>query len=335
MAIKLGLVCIKREIEAMLAALPEVENCVVIAREDEPGQKRLAAYIVAREQGQSVTALRAKLKQQLPGYMVPSAFILLKSLTLTPNGKVDRMALPKPAQGRHLDLLGVDARDSLELQLIGAWQKVLSIQGIGVDDDFFELGGDSILGARLFAEIEKMLGKRLPLATLFQTSTIAGLANLLRQEDWSPNWSSLIAIQPKGRKPPLYCLHACGAHVFIYRSLVSYLSSDQPVYGLQARTLDYQKERLIRVEDMAAHYLKEIREFQPHGPYYLLGDTLGGLFALEIARQLDVAGQEVALLAMFDTHCPLPFAPAERILSHLSHLKQLGVRRYLRRAALG
>jgi len=323
------------EIEAVLAALPEVQDSVVIVREDEPGEKRLAAYIVARERGQSVTDLRAKLKQKLPGYMVPSAFILLKSLPLTPNGKVDRKALPKPDQRRNLDLVGVDARDSLELQLIDVWQQVLSIQGIGVNDDFFELGGDSILGARLFAEIGKRLGKRLPLATLFQASTIAGLANLLRQEDWSPNWSSLIAIQPEGTKPPLYCVHACGAHVFIYRSLVSHLSSDQPVYGLQARALDYQKERLIRVEDMAAHYLEEIREFQPHGPYYLLGDTLGGLFALEMARQLDVAGQEVGLLAMLDTHCPLPLAPGKRIVSHLSHLKQLGVRRYLRSAALG
>jgi len=323
------------EIEAVLAALPEVQDSVVIVREDEPGEKRLAAYIIARERGQSVTDLRAKLKQKLPGYMVPSAFILSKSLPLTPNGKVDRKALPKPDQRRNLDLVGVDARDSLELQLIDVWQQVLSIQGIGVDDDFFELGGDSILGTRLFAEIGKRLGKRLPLATLFQASTIAGLANLLRQEDWSPNWSSLIAIQPEGTKPRLYCVHACGAHVFIYRSLVSHLSSDQPVYGLQARALDYQKERLIRVEDMAAHYLEEIREFQPHGPYYLLGDTLGGLFALEMARQLDVAGQEVGLLAMLDTHCPLPLAPGKRIVSHLSHLKQLGVRRYLRGAALG
>jgi acyl carrier protein len=148
--------------------------------------------------------------------MVPSAFILLKSLPLTPSGKVDRSALPTPDQRPNLDLVRVDARDSLELQLIDVWQKVLAIHPIGVDDDFFELGGDSILGVRLFAEIGKILGKRLPLATLFQASTIAGLANLLRQDNWSPNWSSLIAIQPQGTKPPLYCVHACGAHVLIY-----------------------------------------------------------------------------------------------------------------------
>src|SRR5215217_259041 len=321
------------EIEAVIAALPEVQDSVVIVREDEPGEKRLVAYVVARDRGQSATYLRAKLNEKLPGYMVPSAFILLKSLPLTPNGKVDRSALPKPDQRPHLDLVRVDARDSLELQLIDVWQKVLAIHPIGVDDDFFELGGDSILGARLFAEIGKILGKRLPLATLFQASTVAGLASLLRQDDWSPNWSSLIAIQPQGTKPPLYCVHACGAHVLIYRSLVSHLSSDQPVYGLQAAGLDYQKECLIRVEDMAAHYLEEIREFQSQGPYYLLGDTLGGLFALEMAHQLGIAGQEVALLAMLDTHCPLPLAPGKRIVSHLRHLKELGVRTYLRAAA--
>src|ERR1044072_2879694 len=215
------------------------------AREDEGGEKRLVAYVVARDRGQRATYLRAKLNEKLPGYMVPSAFVLLKSVPLTANGKVDRSALPKPDQRPNLDLVRVDARDSLELQLIDVWQKVLAMHPIGVDDDFFELGGDSILGARLFAEMGKILGKRLPLATPFRASASLVLADLLRRGDGAPTWSSLIAIQPQGTTPPLYCVHACGAHVFIYRSLVSHLSSDQPVYGLQAAGLDYQKDCLI------------------------------------------------------------------------------------------
>lgn len=324
-----------REVEAVLAELPEVRDSVVIVREDEPGEKRLVAYIVIRDRGQSVTELRAKLKEKLPDYMVPSPVVLLQSLPLTPNGKVDRSALPKPDLRPELDPIRVDARDSLELQLVDIWEKVLSIHPIGVDDDFFELGGDSILGARLFARIENRFGKRLPLATLFQVGTVAGLANLLRQKGWSPKWSSLVAIQPEGSRPPLYCVHACGAHVFIYRPLVRHLSSDQPVYGLQAQGLDGKTDSLTRLEDMAAHYVAEIREFQPHGPYYILGDTLGGLFALEMAHQLGIAGQEIALLAMLDTHCPLPQSAGQRMLSHLSHIKQLGVNEYLRAAAHG
>jgi len=197
------------------------------------------------------------------------------------------------------------------------------------------LGGDSILGARLFRQIENRFGTRLPLATLFQVATIAGLANLLRKRGWCPKWSSLVAIQPEGSRPPLYCVHACGAHVFIYRPLVRHLGLDQPVYGLQAQGLDGQTEPLTRLEDMAAHYVAEVRDFQPYGPYYLLGDTLGGLFALEMAHQLCVAGQQIALLAMLDTHCPLPLSAGQRVLSHLSHLSQLGVRSYLQAAAHG
>ena len=323
------------EVEAALAEIAEVRDSVVIVREDEPGEKRLVAYIALRDRGHSVTALRAKLKEKLPDYMVPSPLVLLESLPLTPNGKVDRSALPKPDQRPQLDPIRVDARDSLELQLVDLWEKVLSIQPIGIDDDFFDLGGDSILGARLFRQIENRFGTRLPLATLFQVATVAGLANLLRQGGWSPKWSSLVAIQPEGSRPPLYCVHACGAHVFIYRPLVRHLSLDQPVYGLQAQGLDGQTEPLTRLEDMAAHYVAEVRDFQPYGPYYLLGDTLGGLFALEMAHQLSVAGQQIALLAMLDTHCPLPLSAGQRALSHLSHLRQLGVRSYLQAAARG
>jgi amino acid adenylation domain-containing protein len=323
------------EVEAALAEIAEVRDSVVIVREDEPGEKRLVAYIALRDRGHSITALRAKLKEKLPDYMVPSPLVLLESLPLTPNGKVDRSALPKPDQRPEVDPIRVAACDSLELQLVDIWEKVLSIQPIGLDDDFFDLGGDSILGARLFRQIENRFGTRLPLATLFQVATIAGLANLLRKGGWCPKWSSLVAIQPEGSRPPLYCVHACGAHVFIYRPLVRHLGLDQPVYGLQAQGLDGQTEPLTRLEDMAAHYVAEVRDFQPYGPYYLLGDTLGGLFALEMAHQLCVAGQQIALLAMLDTHCPLPLSAGQRVLSHLSHLSQLGVRSYLQAAAHG
>jgi thioesterase domain-containing protein len=181
--------------------------------------------------------------------------------------------------------------------------------------------------------MEERLGKRLPLSVLFQSSTIEQLAQLLQLDGWSAPQSLLVPIQPKGSKPPLFCVHACGAHVFIYRSLVRRLSPDQPVFGMRASGLDGEQEPYTRVEDMAAHYIKEIRALEPRGPYYLVGDTLGGLIALEMAHQLNAQGEYVAFLAMFDTFCPLPAKVDARILSHFVHLRQLGIKRYLRAAA--
>jgi len=218
--------------------------------------------------------------------------------------------------------------DEIEIQLINIWQELLGVTSVGTEDNFFELGGHSLLAVRLFTEVESRCGRKLPLATLFEATTISQLAAILRNRT-SPSWSSLVAIQSKGSKPPLFCIHGCGAHVFIYRSLVAYLDSDQPVYGLQAQGIDGIQEPFTRIEDMAAHYIKEIREVDSQGPYYLVGDTLGGLIAFEIAQQLTGQGKDVALLAMFDTACPLPLSFGPRALSHLRHLKELGPKHYV------
>jgi amino acid adenylation domain-containing protein len=317
------------EIETALAQNPGVRDSIVLGRKDEQGENRLIAYIVPNERTSSAAEIRVWLKEKLPEYMIPSAFVFLNSLPLTPNGKLDRHALPIADKRPNLEVARVDARNALELELVDIWEKILSVEPVGVTDDFFELGGDSLVAARLFTQIAERFGKKLPLATLFQVSTIEGLAGVLRQEGWSPSWSSLVAIQPQGSRPPLFCVHACGAHVFIYRPLVRHLSADQPVYGLQAAGLDGEQQPYTEINDMAEHYVKEIRTVQPRGPYYLVGDTLGGLFALAIAEQLIQRGEEVALLAMFDTICPLPLSLGVRLLSHLIHLRQQGSKTYL------
>lgn len=318
-----------REIEAALAEHPGVKECVVIGWKNEQDENRLIAYLVPGNQTVNASEVRTNLKEKLPEYMIPSAFVFLNSLPLTANGKLDRQALPRADQRPELEVARVDARDSLELELVDIWEQILSIRPVGVKDDFFELGGNSILAARLFTQIEARLGKRLPLATLFEASTVEELATVLRQEGWSPSWSSLVAMQPEGAKAPLFCVHACGAHVFIYRSLISHLRPDQPVYGLQAPGLDGEQQPYTSVRDMASQYIKEVKALQPSGPYYLLGDTLGGLFALAIAEQLTQQGEEVGLLAMFDTICPIPLSLGIRLLCHLIHFWRQGAKTYL------
>lgn len=317
------------EIEAALTQHPGVRQAVVIVREDQTGDKRLVAYLVpAAASVPGASELRAHLQRSLPEYMVPSSFVPLDAIPLTPNGKVDHRALPAPDESRpDLQQTYVAPRDRFEEQLVMLWTTVLQLKSVGVRDNFFELGGHSLLAARLFAQIENRFGKHLPLATLFQSPTIEQLANALRDSCTERTWSSLVAIQPEGSRPPLFCIHAGGANVLIYRPLSRHLGNDQPIYALQAQGLDGHARPLTRVEDMAAHYIEEMRAFQPEGPYHLLGASFGGLVIYEMACQLSQQGQKVGLVAMLNTDCPV-YTLGKRIASHLVHLKQHGPRFY-------
>jgi amino acid adenylation domain-containing protein len=294
------------EIEANLGQHPMVQQCAIVVREDVVGDKRLVAYVVPNQvQALTTSELRRFLKQKLPDYMVPSAFVMLDALPLTPNGKVDRRALPVPDQsGQEPEETFVAPRDELELQLTKIWEKVLGKKPIGIRDNFFELGGHSLLAVRLFAQIEKTFGKDLPLATLFQAPTVEQIANIFRQKEWSAPWSSLVAIQPEGSKPPLFAVHSGGGNVLNYRNLARYLGSDQPFYALQAQGLDGKQAPHTLIKDIAAHYVKAICSLQPEGPYFLGGHCFGGIVAFEMAQQLHAQGQPVALLAFFDTGGP-------------------------------
>ena len=172
---------------------------------------------------------------------------------------------------------------------------------MGITDNFFDLGGDSLLALRLFLRIEEAFGRQLPLATLLQASTIEALAKTLRHDGWSAPWSPLISIQPSGTKAPFFCVHGVGGNILNFRPLAQYLGTDQPFHALQARGLDGNEDPLTRIEDMAALYISEIRKVQPHGPYHLGGLSFGGVVAFEIAQQLRRANEQVALVALFDT----------------------------------
>jgi pimeloyl-ACP methyl ester carboxylesterase len=292
------------EIEARLQEYAGVDLCIVIVREDTPREKRLVGYVVAKA-GATVDPEQVKehLRAKLPEYMVPVAIVVLERLPLTPNGKVDRKALPAPARSTaELSFTSAASRDSLDLQLIKLWEKVLNVRPVGLRDNFFDLGGNSLVAVRLFSEMRKLFGRSFPLSVLFQAPTVEKLADMIRKGGWSPQWISLVPIQPGGSKPPFFCVHGGGGNILIYRELARHLGEDYPFYGLQARGLDESEDYLTTVEAMAESYLREIRELQPEGPYYLGGFCMGGQVAFEMAQKLVRDGERVNLLFAIDAY---------------------------------
>src|SRR5271169_1600191 len=289
------------EIEAVLEQNTAVNQAVVIAREDTPGDKRLVAYIVLDAPSYARSSdLRGHAEKRLPDYMVPSAFVQIPKLPLTPNGKVDRRALPAPtARDFETDAEFIAARDATERKLVSLWEEVLGVSPISVTTSFFDLGGRSLLAARLFTKILRTFGRELPLSILFRSPTVELLAKELRPAQCDAEYPTLVAIQPKGSKPPFFCVHGgAGGTLFLHR-LSRRLGADYPFYGLEPEGLDGKKFRRLTVEEMAAHYLTEIRKVQPNGPYYLGGYCLGGIIAFEMAHLLRRQQEEAALVALF------------------------------------
>ncbi len=293
------------EIETALCQHPEVRECAVIVRTKESGDKQLVAYVVPKLSTLTASKLRSFLQQKLPNYMVPVAFVVLESLPLTPNGKVDRRALPTPDKSSFTDTGFVPPSNALERQLAQIWSEILDVESVGVKDNFFALGGHSLLAIRLMAKIQQELGKSLPLVTLFQSPTIADLANLIKTEKDIPTDFCLVPIQPKGNKSPFFCVHAVGGDVLCYADLAGHLGLEQPFYALRSLGLDGSCEPLTRIEDMAATYIKALQTIQPEGPYQLGGWSMGGAIAFEMAVQLRASGQTVSLLALIDSYVPI------------------------------
>jgi aspartate racemase len=308
------------EIEAELAAHPDISQVAVTVQLDASGNKCLAAYTVPRP-GCILTAgnLRGFLQARLPEYMIPAGFVFLDVLPLNPNGKVDRRALAsqkwQSASPEPDTTITVTPRDNLERQVMQIWEQVLGINAIGIRDNFFEIGGHSLLAARLLAEIEKVFGKNLPLSAIFQSPTIEQLADILREPEWSSPSPSMVVIQPGtgSYQAPLFCIHVLGRGLEFYRPLMNHLDRSQPVLGLSTQIMDEKLAPPNRVEDLAAYYIKEMKKFQPIGPYFLLGVSFGGTVAFEMARQLDAKGEKVALLGLLDTYGPDAFKQSSEV----------------------
>ena len=293
------------EVEGALARLSNVKDAAVIVREESAGERKLVAYWVPAENGGagSVEDLRTALRQTLPGYMVPSAFVKLDHMPLTANGKVDYRQLPAPAEydaGTFRDFKGPS--DETESRLLHIWESVLGRSRLGVDDDFFEMGGHSLLAVRLVHRIEQEFGRRLPLSALFQAPSAALMAALLKREGPASSWECLVPIQPRGTRIPFFCIHGVGGTLLRIRELTRCIKEDQPIYGFEARGLDGNRPPVQTIQEMATLYITEMRSLQPQGPYYLGGLSFGGIVAFEMAQQLAAAGEAVGLLALFDTY---------------------------------
>ena len=294
------------EIEAVLRQHSAINETVVVAREDTPGDKRVVAYFVATgNAAPTVAELRSFLREKLPEYMLPSVFVTLKTMPLTPNGKVNRQALPAPDQA---DLAPkaefLAARDENEARLVRIWENVLNVRPVGIRDNFFELGGHSLIAVRLMNQVEEAFGKTLPIATLLQASTIEQLAALVGKNGSAPAWSCLVPIQTSGAKRPFFCIHGANGAVVRFHSLSRYLGADRPFYGVQAQGLDAAHAPHTSIEEMATHYVGEILKVQPRGPYLLGGYSLGGAIAFEMAQQLAAQGQTGSTVVLFDTNFP-------------------------------
>ncbi|HKX26740.1 MAG TPA: alpha/beta fold hydrolase, partial [Blastocatellia bacterium] len=292
------------EIEAALREQPGVAQAAVIAREDRSSEKYLVGYVMVVEgQELDASAIRQQLSRRLPGYLVPGAIVELKSWPLTPNGKLDRKALPEPE--RSWALTRRAPRSPKEEILCGLFAEVLGVERVGIDDDFFELGGHSLLAARLVNRVRDALKMEFSIRSLFEAPTVAGLAPALSYDADRSEYEVLLPLRPRGSRPPLFGIHPAGGLSWCYARLMPYLGADYPIYGLQARHLGEPEYLPRSVEEIAADYVDHLRRVQPRGPYHLIGWSFGGLVAQAMAGLLQQQGDEVALLALLDAYPPV------------------------------
>ncbi|MGW2050534.1 thioesterase domain-containing protein, partial [Streptomyces sp. NPDC001858] len=300
------------EVEAVLAGHEDVARAVVIVREDQPGDKRLVAYIVPTADATPDPAvLRGHLAGQLPDYMIPSAFVTLDGdgdgLPLTPNGKLDRRALPAPDFTPHT--AGRAPRTPREEVLCGLFAEVLGVvsDSVSIDDSFFDLGGHSLLATRLVSRIRSTLGVEASIRALFEAPTVAGLIDRLNEGGVADPFDAVFPLRRHGTDDPLFCVHPAAGLSWCYSGLIKELPDEVPIYGLQARGAS-DGDLVSTVGEMAAEYAALIRSVQPQGPYRILGWSFGGLVAHAVAEELQRQQQEVSLLAVIDAY-PASNAP--------------------------
>ncbi|NJQ08383.1 non-ribosomal peptide synthetase, partial [Streptomyces lonarensis] len=289
------------EVEAALARHPEVGTVAVVVREDRPGEKRLVAYAVPRSGGAGVSAeeLKEAAAAALPEHMVPSAVMLLDAIPLTVNGKPDRRALPAPTV--RVDRSGRAARNPREEVLCGLFGEILGVPDVGIDDNFFDLGGHSLLGVRLVTRMRSVLGVERGVRDLFRSPTVAGLLD----DDGAVEGGSMavmLPLRPQGSRRPLFCIHPGTGMGWPYSGLARHLGSDQPLYAVQSRALSEPGFTADSVQGMAADYLERIRRVQPRGPYRLMGWSFGGTVAHAMTALLESQGESVEVLALMDCY---------------------------------
>ncbi len=310
------------EIEATLKQHPAIKQAVVNAVVEERGNKSLIGYIVKNLQqniSPNFSEIRNYLEAKLPNYMVPSTFMLLESLPLTSNGKIDRRTLPLPNRIKpELEKTFVPPRNSIEELLIETWTEEFKFEQIGIHDNFFELGGHSFLALQLVSKINQKLETNISLSKIFQYPTVAELAAKIAKNSADSLTSTyLVPIQTQGTQPPLFCIHPAGGQVMVYQHLAACLGADRPIIGIESRALNQPEQEHKSIDEMAAQYYRAIYQHQPHSPYYLMGWSMGGVIAVTVAKELEKQGHKVAFVGLVDS-----FLMSEFISNNASQLKR-------------
>ena len=318
------------EVEAKLTQHPQVEKCVVLAKEDFSGSQILVGYIRSQDNSIIETSnIREFLAQRLPEYMIPAAFISVDVFPLTDHGKLDRRALLKMNANRQQPSKAIAPNSELEITLVRIWSEVLNIKTIGIRDSFFDLGGHSLLAISLFNKIEQELGKNIPVSAIFQAPTIEELARYIEDESVYKQdklGSLLVPLQPCGTKPPIFLVHGGAGEIYLYRELAKHLDPDQPVYGIEPiGTYDCQTP-LFTIEAMATRYIAEIKTLQPTGPYLLGGYCLGGQVVYEMTQILQKQGEQVKMLALIDVYINYSESTTKKVISWVDKLLSFDVR---------
>ncbi len=293
------------EVEIALRGHPGVHESVVVARDDRGGVKRLVAYVTPRPGAQlAAKELKAHVGETLAEYMVPSDIVILDALPLTSNGKVDRKALPAPPMDAALAEEARHERDlsDHEARVAALWSELLDRPAVGVDDDFFALGGDSLLATRLRERLRQEFGVELPLLALFEAPTVAGMTSALENRLPEAPLPYVIPLRhSRSGKAPLFCLLG----IALYRSLAMSLKTDRPVYGVHVPYMvPTNTDHPSELAEIARRYVYAIREVCPRGPYHLSGLCFGGIVAFEVARQLHELGERVESILLFDAMLP-------------------------------
>jgi thioesterase domain-containing protein/acyl carrier protein len=292
-----------KEIELLIRQVPGVEDALVTGYAGPLGNKLLAAFYTGKSIRNDPAFIRNQLQEALPSFMVPAIILHLDKIPLTPNGKSDLVELNKLAsqnQAEWKPSLRPPVGDT-ETGLLRIWQSIFSKKNIGVEDDFFDIGGHSLNAVQLMSEIKRKFQLDLPLSALIAKPTIRSIAGLIESKNTDHLWEVIVPIRLGGSLPPLFLIHGAGLNILLYQSLTKHLTSDRPIYGLQAKGLNGIHTITTSIGEMAAHYIEEIKKIQPRGPYYFLGFSLGGFIGFEMARILTRQNEKINFIGIIDS----------------------------------
>lgn len=327
------------EIETQLAKHPKIRECAATVREDESGNKYIAAYVITMDSKLTASAFKQFLKNRLPAYMLPQHIVILEVFPTTPAGKIDRKNLPVPSSQIDLENHAMPST-IVEKNLANIWSNALKRDMIGLEDNFFDLGGHSVLAIKLLQEIEREFNVLITPTEFMQAENLSVLAQLIQanvqtpqQFSWLkkkklPPFSAVVPLRSSGNLPPLFCIHGAGGNIFGFHQIAQCMNSNQPFYGVQAQGIDGLRVPLSTVEGMAARYVREIQKITPHGPYYIAGYSAGSVIAVEVAQQLIKQGHKVASMIVIDLELERTSAEKtlEKIRNRVTRLRSRGLR---------